>query len=297
MYEIKKNDYNTVRFLPEYSSGFGNDFQHRQNKKRRRRRTVLILIIAVIIIAAAAFTVYKTFFSPADKFSRAFSSSDFDVCSEIFAENAYDKDFVSEVKDSVTSAADSVFDRYMSGELSSTDAATLLKNYNDASCEEFSDDLSVLSDNITAVESVKSDYETFKTMCTEKNFGEAFTLAMKITSSSEQYGLDYSDEISTAILDNYYDFKASAFYDIAGAFNSRNFDDVTAICTFMLQFSADEDFTDEQETLKKVTDGDTSTNTAARQARQIASAAEDQAKDNAPETSGDSKEGTSSQDD
>ena len=38
MYEIKKNDYNTVRFLPEYNSGFGNDFQHRQNRKKKQRR-------------------------------------------------------------------------------------------------------------------------------------------------------------------------------------------------------------------------------------------------------------------
>ena len=29
MYEIKKNDYNTVRFLPEYNSGFGNDILQR----------------------------------------------------------------------------------------------------------------------------------------------------------------------------------------------------------------------------------------------------------------------------
>ena len=49
MYEIKKNDYNTVRFLPEYNSGFGNDFQHRQNRKKKQRRAALI--------AAAAFTV------------------------------------------------------------------------------------------------------------------------------------------------------------------------------------------------------------------------------------------------
>ena len=137
MYEIKKNDYNTVRFLPEYNSGFGNDFQHRQNRKKKQRRAALILVIAILIIAAAAFTVYKTFFSPADKFTRAFDSSDFDICREIFAANAYDDGFVSEVKDSVTSSATAAYDRYTKGELSSTDAATLLKNYNDASCEDF----------------------------------------------------------------------------------------------------------------------------------------------------------------
>ena len=126
MYEIKKNDYNTVRFLPEYNSGFGNDFQHRQNRKKKQRRAALILVIAILIIAAAAFTVYKTFFSPADKFTRAFDSSDFDICREIFAANAYDDGFVSEVKDSVTSSATAAYDRYTKGELSSTDAATLL---------------------------------------------------------------------------------------------------------------------------------------------------------------------------
>ena len=288
MYEVKKNDYNTVRFLPEYNSGFGNDFQHRQNRNRRRKRTFLILILAVIIIAAAVFTVYKMFFSPADIFSRAFNNSDFDVCREIFTENAYDKDFVNEVKSSVTSAADDAFSRYMSGELSGADASALLKNYNDASCEEFSDELSSLTDNITAVEGIKTDYESFKKMCADKNFGEAFTLAMKITESSEQYDVDYSDEISDAILNNYYEFKASAFYDIAAAFNNRTFDDVTKICSFMLQFSTDEDFTNEQETLKKVTDGDRSTNTAAREARRIASDAEDQAENNTSGNSGQS---------
>lgn len=282
MYEIKKNDYNTVRFLPEYNSGFGNDFQHRQNRKKKQRRAALILVIAILIIAAAAFTVYKTFFSPADKFTRAFDSSDFDICREIFAANAYDDGFVSEVKDSVTSSATAAYDRYTKGELSSTDAATLLKNYNDASCEEFSDEISALSDNITAVEAIKTKYETFKTKCNEKSFGDAFTLAMEITESSGQYSLDYSDEISGAILDDYYNFKAQAFYDIAQAYNSRNFDDVTKICKYMLQFSADEDFTNEQTTLKKVTDGDVRTNTAAREARKTASAAEEQADANQP---------------
>ena len=75
---------------------------------------------------------------------------------------------------------------------------------------------------------------------------------MEITESSGQYSLDYSDEISGAILDDYYNFKAQAFYDIAQAYNSRNFDDVTKICKYMLQFSADEDFTNEQTTLKKL---------------------------------------------
>ena len=96
MYEIKKNDYNTVRFLPEYNSGFGNDFQHRQNRKKKQRRAALILVIAILIIAAAAFTVYKTFFSPADKFTRAFDSSDFDICREIFACLLYTSDAADE---------------------------------------------------------------------------------------------------------------------------------------------------------------------------------------------------------
>ena len=49
-----------------------------------------------------------------------------------------------------------------------------------------------------------------------------------------------------------------------------------------MQFSADEDFTNEQTTLKKVTDGDVRTNTAAREARKTASAAEEQADANQP---------------
>lgn len=294
MYEVRKNDYNTVRFLPEYNSGFGNDFQHRQNKKRRQRRAVLAVIIAVIVIAAAAFVIHRTYFSPADKFMRAFSDSDYALCHEIFEENAYDTDFVNEIREPVIQSADAVFAQYMNGDINSADADLLLKNYNNAVCGEFEDEISELSGDITAVEGIKADYETFKTQCSEKSFGNALVTAMKVMTASRDYSIDYSDEISAAILDNYYYFKAEAFYDIAGAYNSRSFDSVTEICEFMLQFSADADFTSEQTVLKNVTSGELPTVDAARNARKTGAAAEEKADLLAPDpdASGEGNTGT-----
>lgn len=105
---------------------------------------------------------------------------------------------------------------------------------------------------------------------------------MEITESSGSTVSIIPTKSQERSFDDYYNFKAQAFYDIAQAYNSRNFDDVTKICKYMLQFSADEDFTNEQTTLKKVTDGDVRTNTAAREARKTASAAEEQADANQP---------------
>ena len=145
MYEVKKHDYNTVRFLPEYNSGFGNDFQYKRNRRRKRRRVVIVLLILVILIAAGAFAAYKFFFSPRDQFIRAFENSDFTTCSQIFGENAYDSDFVSDVRPTVTDASEAVFQRYMNGELNSADASQLLSNYNNAAGDAFADDINVLS--------------------------------------------------------------------------------------------------------------------------------------------------------
>lgn len=291
MYEVRKNDYNTVRFLPEYHSGFGNDFQHKQRRKRKKKKIAAVIIIVVLIIAAAAFAVHKVFFSPADKFARAFESSDFTACAEIFSENAYDDKFVQSVKATITEASDAVFDRYKKGDLNSADASALLKNYDTASAEEFASDIKTYSDDITAMEGIKANFETFKTKCSEKNFGDALTTAMELSDTSADYGLDYTDEISDAVIEDFYSFKAEAFYDIAAALSAKDYDKANALCTFMLTFGKDQDFTDEQDTIKKVVAGETRVNTAVREARRIASAAQDQAEKTDPANANDAGDG------
>lgn len=280
MYEVKKHDYNTVRFLPEYHSGYGNDFQHRQNKKKKRKRFALLILILLILIAAGALAVYKFFFSPEDQFSRAFSDSDFAACAEIFSENAYDDKFVGAVEAVVTDAADSAFQRYMNGEINSADVSQLLKNYNSASGEEFAEEINAYSDDIVEVENLKATYTTFQTQCSDADFNSALDTARQILSVTENHGLDYTQDIKSAVIERFYNFKAEAFRDIASALSARDYETADAICTFMLGCSSDQDFTDEQETIRRVVAGDMRASTAARQARNTASEAEAQAEKN-----------------
>lgn len=279
MYEVKKHDYNTVRFLPEYNSGFGNDFQYKRNRRRKRRRVVIVLLILVILIAAGAFVAYKFFFSPRDQFIKAFENSDFTTCSQIFEENAYDSDFVSDVRPTVTDASEAVFQRYMNGELNSADASQLLSNYNNAAGDAFADDINVYTEDIAEVEALKAQYTTFQTQCSEADYDGALTTAQAILAVTENHGLDYSDEITSAVIEHFYDFKAEAFRDIADAISSRNYDTADAICTFMLGCSNDEDFTEERATIQDLRNGNARVSTEARAARRIASDAEDQARE------------------
>ncbi len=291
MYEVKKHDYNTVRFLPEYHSGFGNDFQHKQRKRKRRQKIAAVIIVAIIVVAAAAFAVHKLFFSPEDEYMRAFEVSDFTTCAEIFSENAYDAKFVKAVEETITTASDAVFDRYRKGELNSADASSLLKNYDTASGEEFSNDIKAYSDDITAMEGIKAKFESFKSNCAEKNFKDALTTARELLGSSENYGLDYTDEISSAVIDDFYSFKSEAFYEIAAALSSKDYDTANTLCSFMLQFSKDEDFTDEQETIKKIIAGNAKINPAVRNAKKIASDAQEQAEKTDPSRAADAGDG------
>ena len=280
MYEVKKHDYNTVRFLPEYNSGFGNDFQYKRNRRRKRRRVVIVLLILLIVIAAAAFAVYKFFFSPKDQFNRAFENSDFTTCSQIFSENAYDSDFVSSVRPTVADASEALFQRYMNGEINSADAAQLLSSYNSASGEAFTDDISAYSEDITEVEALKAQYTSFQTQCSEGDYDSALTTARGILAVTETHGLDYSDDIAGAVVEDFYHFKAEAFRDISDAISSRNYDEADAICTFMLSCSSDADFTEERVTIQDLRNGNARVRTESRAADRIASEAEDQAREN-----------------
>ena len=59
----------------------------------------------------------------------------------------------------------------------------------------------------------------------------------------------------------------------------------------MLKFSKDQDFTDEQETIKKIVAGEAKVNPAVREARRTASAAQEQAKKTDPANADDAGDG------
>ena len=129
------------------------------------------------------------------------------------------------------------------------------------------------------MEALKAQYTTFQTQCSEADYDGALTTAQAILAVTENHGLDYSDEITSAVIEHFYDFKAEAFRDIADAISSRNYDTADAICTFMLGCSNDEDFTEERATIQDLRNGNARVSTEARAARRIASDAEDQARE------------------
>ncbi len=290
MYEVKKNDYNTVRFLPDSNTGYRNDFQQHKKKKRTRRKIVLILVI-LLIIAAAAFSVYRYIFSPSEMYLRAFEESDFATCEEIFAENAYDTDFVSDIKPTVISSSSDAYDRYIAGKLSYTEASELIQQNDSASGGEFSEDLAQYTNGILAIEEIRGTLAQFQADCADGKYDTALSTAMTLSSEAAAYNIDYSAEISGAIIDNFHYFKAAAFRAISAALNSKEFDRADSICTFLQGITTDDDVNAQVEVNRKAREGELSIRRAVRQTNQVARDAQKQAEKTSPSPDGDSQVG------
>ena len=68
MFRVKKEDYNSVQFIPDYNSSSTHKSKARRSARKRHSKAIFIAVIAVIIIAVAAAAVgvylYFTYFNP-----------------------------------------------------------------------------------------------------------------------------------------------------------------------------------------------------------------------------------------
>ena len=74
MFRIKKDDYNTVQFLPEYKSTTKSKNSTMVSAGRSGlsgKSVILTIFFLIIILAAAAIFVYFTYFSPSKQFISA----------------------------------------------------------------------------------------------------------------------------------------------------------------------------------------------------------------------------------
>lgn len=276
MFRVKKDDYNSVQFLPDYSSSS----VHTISRKRRNKALFTGIIAAVIIVVAAAVAgayIYFTYLDPANKFARAFDEQDFDTCQQISEENAFDSGYVSDIRDQVMGAAQSALDGYKAGSVSKDEASEALNNYNDITYNCFKDDINGMLNEVTAIEGIRSSVKDAQDTMLSGKFAEGVDKLIAASASAAGYGLDLESDISSVVETNSSSIKEALFKQFASLIRRDGYDKINSYIEFISKYDSDEDYVSFKTTVNEVKDGTTKAKTASREATAIAERAADDA--------------------
>lgn len=273
MFRVKREDYNTVQFIPEYNSNHAKPSKTK-NTKGKARFVVLFFILLIIIAAAAYGVLYFTYLNPQSQYARAFEAGDYETCTTLSKENNFDSNFVSDIEKIVIDAGNKVLTDYKAGNISSSDAIASLQQYDAASNGAFAD---ALGQNTTTIESIENIYavlETARSSAAAKNYAEAVNFIVEAENLAAQSGVDLSGHIANLINENIYGFKSHYFRQFATQIRSRNYEAIRNSANFILKYTADNDFTTYLVTIQSVENKEKSATSASNEARQIAAQAD-----------------------
>ncbi|MCI8285199.1 MAG: hypothetical protein HFE90_08070 [Firmicutes bacterium] len=269
MFRVKREDYNTVQFIPEYNSNHAKPSKTK-NTRGKARFIVLFFILLIIIAAAAYGVLYFTYLNPQSQYARAFAAGDYETCTALSKENNFDSGFVSDIETIVTDAGNKILTEYKSGNISSNEAIASLQQYDAASNGAFA---AALGQNTTIIESIENVYavlESAKSSAQVKNYPEAVDYIIQSENLAAQCEIDLSAHISNLINENIYGFKSYYFRQFATQIRSRNYEAIRNSANFILKYTADNDFTTYLVTIQSVENREKSATSASNEARQIA---------------------------
>lgn len=269
MFRVKREDYNTVQFIPEYNSNHAKPSKTK-NSRGKARFVVLFFILLIIIAAAVYGVLYFTYLNPQSQYARAFAAGDYETCIILSKENNFDSNFVSDIEKIVTDAGNNILTEYKAGNINSSDAIAALQQYDAASNGAFA---AALGQNTSVIESIDNVYavlELAKSSATAKNYPESVNHIIEAENLAAQLEIDLSGQISTLINENIYGFKSYYFNQFASLIRSRNYEEIRNSANFILKYAQDNDFTAYLVTIQSVENKEKSATSASREARQIA---------------------------
>lgn len=280
MFRIKKEDYNTVQFMPDYKSGENlykkqkpapavESIGSKPQKARAKRRLIVALII-IVAVCVASWYVYSHYFTQEAKYLRAFDNGSYKSCTEIATANASSSSFKDEISDTVIKAADKTLSEYKSGDIKAQDAINQLNQYNTSSASMFD---SHITENINAINTIEGVYETADRASTEAQSGDyenSLKDLQKAVSDAEANDLDIKDRVSRVLTDNMNGFKQYLFGRYSSVIRwSTDFAYIKDSAKFVTTYVNDADFTNFLNTVSQVENNEIRRGAASRQARQV----------------------------
>lgn len=285
MFRVKKEDYNSVQFIPDYNSSSTHKSKARRSARKRHSKAIFIAVIAVIIIAVAAAAVgvylYFTYFNPTSKYARALSEGDFDTCQQISSENAFDSGFVSAIEAPVTDAAQKVLDSYKDGSLAGAEAISQLNNFNTISDNCFKDKINSMINEINTIESLHSNVTAVQDTFAAGKYLEGVDQLMTAAATAAEHKVDVENDISSVVEGSTVNIKETLFSEFSTLIRNENYDKINSYIDFITKYDTDSDYADFKTTVSEVQDGTTKIKAASRDAKNIASAAKREARQQA----------------
>lgn len=282
MFRVKKEDYNSVQFIPDYNSSSTHRSKVKRSVRQRHSKAIFIGAVIVIIAALAAAGIgaylYFTYFNPTSQYTRALASGDLDTCQKISSENAFDQGFVSAIQAPVTEAAQNVLDSYKDGSLSSDEAITQLNTYNTISDNCFKDTIDSMISEINTIVSLHSNVTNVQSSFAAGQYLEGIDQLITASAAAAEYGVDVEGDISSMIESSSINIKEALFTEFTSLIKNKNYDKINSYLDFITKYDTDSDYTDFRTTVTEVQDGTTKVRAASREASSIAKEARAEAK-------------------
>lgn len=283
MFRVKKDDYNSVQFLPDYSSSS----VHTISRKRRNKALFTGIAIAVVIAVAAAVAgiyVYFTYLNPASQFARAFEAKDYEKCQDISVQNVFDEGFVNDIKDQVMNEAQAVLDSYKTGALNQDAASEELNNYNVMTDNCFKEEINSMLNEINAIEVIRSNVSDAQDTMLAGKYAEGVEKLISASAAASEYSLDLESEISSVVELNALNIKEALFKQFASLIKRDGYDKINAYIDFISKYDSDADYAEFKAVTGGVKDGTIKAKAASKQATAIAERAADDAAEQAQST-------------
>ncbi len=282
MFRVKKEDYNSVQFIPDYNSSSTHRSKAKRSARKRHSKAIFIGVIIAVIVAVAAAGIgaylYFTYYNPTSKYARALAAEDFDTCKQISSDNAFDTGFVSAIEAPVTDAAQKVLDSYKSGTLSSEEAISQLNNYNEISDNCFKEKIDGMITEINTIVSLHNNVTAAQDTFAAGKYLDGVDQLISASAAAAEHGIDVESDVSSVIEGSTINIKEALFTEFASLIRNENYDKINSYLDFITKYDSDTDYTDFRTTVTEVQDGTTKIRAASRDASNIAKQARTEAR-------------------
>lgn len=284
MFRIKKDDYNTVQFLPDFQSSRSSRRKQKKQKPARAvestdskirrakfRGRLAFLAVILVIILLVVWMIYSHFFTEEARYIRLFRQSEYSQCEEIAKNHINDASFKEDIESTVTAAVNDAVTQYLAREVTEEETQNILTQYDLASAQLFQQYIGDNQHWITTVESIYNKADQAENEAALGYYVESVTTLQQVVEEAGKNGLIFDQRITQILRDHLKGYKASLFVSFADTFrNSSDYTTVKDTVNFVNQYIRDDDFTEFPDVIAKLESGEYTKVAAARMARQIA---------------------------
>ena len=284
MFRIKKDDYNTVQFLPDFQSSRSSRRNQKKQKPARAvestdskirrakfRGKLAFLAVILVIILLAVWMVYSHFLTEEARYIRLFRQSEYSQCEEIAKNHINDPSFKESIESTVTGAVNDAVTQYLAREVTEEETQNNLTQYDQASAQLFQQYIGDNQHWITTVESIYNKADQAENEAVLGYYVESVTTLQQVVEEAGKNGLIFDQRITQILRDHLNGYKASLFVSFSDTFrNSSDYTTVKDTVAFINQYIRDDDFAEFPDVIAKLESGEYTKVAAARMARQIA---------------------------